>query len=279
MMLGRVLMMMLAFLPFVNNAEAGIIERMLLKQAKVAPKSTIKVLVADNKDGVILEVKGRYKLYNPENNKLIVSRLGGKRKYMQGLVDGLKWGEEFPDLHQIMVKPDSPETTITVDGIEYRGSVCVYDVGGYISVVNEVEIEDYITALLAPLYKESISTEALAAVAITARTTALYQSQNPRSAFWAIDAGQVGYQGCAIVSCTPKMIEALNATKHMVLSKAEASSKAIDPFIAGWGGMEAGARQATISLSQAESMAQNGQDAGQILSQAFPGTYIQLMQQ
>lgn len=276
-MLARILMAMLAFLPFASTVEAGLLDRIVLGQPKVAPTTTIKVLIADNKDGVVIETKGRYKLYNPENGKLIATRFNGKRKYMQGLVDGLKWGEEFPALHQILIMPDSAETTVVVDGIEYSGSVYVYDIGGYISVVNEVAIEDYIASILGPQYKEPLPVEMLAAVAITARTTAFYHVQNPKSAFWAVEADKVGYQGVVMArSSSPNMEEALKATKGMVLSQGE--GRALTPFMAGWGMGEAGMRQSSIPMSQAEAWAQNGKDAGQILSQAFPGASIQLIQ-
>lgn len=264
--------MMLAFLPFAGQVNAGIVERMFAgKQTQKA--ATIRVLVADDKESVVLEVKGRYKVFNPEFAKHIATRMTGKRKTVQAMKEGLRWGEEFPGLHQLCIVPDAPDTTIAIDGVEYRGTIYVYDVEGLVSVVNQVSLEDYASSILAPQYNQALPDEMLAAVAITARTTALYQSKNPKTSFWDVEAGEAGYKGLSVVKSSPQVEKALAATRNMVMSKAEG------PFMAGWEAnyAEAGLKQSSLSLHQAESLANNGENAAQILTKAFPGATIQLV--
>src|SRR5437763_277312 len=70
----------------------------------------IRVLVIHDKPGVILEVKGKYKIYDPHSLEHLTTRFVGKRKFIQAVHDGLKWGEEFPGLHQLMIVPDEKAT-------------------------------------------------------------------------------------------------------------------------------------------------------------------------
>src|SRR5262249_11555913 len=147
--------------------------------------------------GVVLEVKGKYKIFDPHTKEHISTRYTGKRKFIQAVSDGLKWGEEFPGVHQLLVTPDGPDVTIIVDGIEYHGPVYVYDIGGTISVVNQVPVEEYVSSILSQHYREPLSPETLAAIAIAARTSAYYSAENPKSDYWSIDAQQMGYQGFA----------------------------------------------------------------------------------
>ncbi|MFN4174410.1 MAG: hypothetical protein ACK4HV_04830, partial [Parachlamydiaceae bacterium] len=85
----------------VNALEAGILENWsayVMKQE--ARPATIKVLVAQNKPGIVLEVRGKYKIYDPNTMEHISTRFIGKRKFLQPLSNGIKWGEEFPGIYQ-----------------------------------------------------------------------------------------------------------------------------------------------------------------------------------
>ncbi|MCB1119781.1 MAG: hypothetical protein KDK65_07465, partial [Chlamydiia bacterium] len=95
-----------------------------------AKEPMIKVLIAHDVSGVVLEAKGRYQIYDPHTKEFVVKRAQGKRKLIQPLKEGLKWGEAFPDLYQLVFVPDSEKTTFLVDGVEYQGNVYVYDIGG-----------------------------------------------------------------------------------------------------------------------------------------------------
>lgn len=264
------MVMFLAILPICNvTLDGGIIDDILFAKPKTTAPTTIKVLVAHDKPGVVFEVKGKYKIYDPKDASHITTRFIGKRRYLQALNDGLEWGEQFPGVYQLLFVSASPATTMIVDGIEYKGSIYIYDIGGSISVVNEIDIEEYISSLLSPQYQDSLPSETMAAVVIAARTKALYEVTNPASQYFSIDGSKVGYQGCALANPYSPLERAIEATRHMVMSREKGATI---PFPATWG--PAGT-SAAITVQDAEHMATSGEHAAKILGKAFPGINIQ----
>ena len=201
---------------------------------KSAPP-TIKTLLVHDKVGVVLEVKGKYKIIDPHTGKHIGTRFDGKRKFIQALKDGLRWGEEFPGVHQLLIVPDEKLTTTIVDGIEYPGLIFVYDVGGLISVVNQVPIEQMLTLSLVQFQKQQLPPELAAALVIAARTTAYYYSGNPKSEYFSVDAQAVGYQGTGALVSGP-IEKAIQATRYMVMSTSSPHDDIIKSFPATWKG-------------------------------------------
>ena len=249
------------------------------RKSPFSPRS-IRVLISHDKEGVVLEVKGRYKLYDPRTMEYLSTRFHGKRKYLQAIHDGLKWGEEFPGLFQLLIIPDSKDTTTIVDGIEYQGLIYVYDIGGSISIVNELDYDHYLTAVLPNAVKEELSEEALAALVIAARTNLMYQALNAKNNFWAIDAAKVGYSGHANVRPSQAINQKIAATRNMVLSKDEEIGQ-IKPFPAQWvetaNIKDNNIAMATISLKEAQELSKKGQNASQILRKAFPESHVLLI--
>ncbi|WP_249274199.1 SpoIID/LytB domain-containing protein [Parachlamydia sp. AcF125] len=283
----RNLLLLLASLSFSISAQAGIWEAvtgLLWKQSSSA-QPLVNVLIVHDQPSIILEVKGKYQLYDPHENSHISTRFLGKRKAVEAVSGGLKWGEEFPGIHQLKVIPDEPTTVLSVDGVEYPGSLLVYDIGGTISIVNQVPLEKYLEVILAPQFVDPLSEEALAAVAIIARTYAYYQLENPKNPYWTVEGSRVGYQGNGATRSRSLMAKAIKATRGMVLSRAKGKSeKVLAPFAAQWGsgsGGKATGQQhsifSRITLFEAEEMARKGENAAQILAKAFPNATIELI--
>lgn len=282
-MIRRLLMIAFAMLCYNPLTQAGVFDdwvAALWKTEKPVPP-TIKVLVTHDKPGVVLEVKGKYKIYDPHQNMYISTRFIGKRKFIQAISDGLKWGEEFPGIHQIRIVPDDPNTTTLVDGIEYKGSIFVYDIGGTISVVNEIDIEDYLKSILEPQFDDNLLPETFASIAITARTNAYYQAMHPKNNFWSVDAKSVDYDGYALAKKATAIEKAIAATKYMVMTLPENGSTKGETFPALWGSLSDSGKEkgvsSQITLYQAEDMAKANDHAAQILTKAFPGSQIVLM--
>lgn len=271
-MFRKFMMGLMAVMPFVTSIDAGVLDSWA--KPTPTPPPMIGVLLLHDVPGAVLEVKGKYRIYDPKGYQFISTRFIGKRKYMQVVSDGLKWGEEFPGIHQLMIVPDTQEVTTNVDGIEYRGSVYVYDVEGSIGIVNEVDIEDYLQSTLTPAIQENLPREALAAIAIAARTEAYYQAQNPKSKYWSVDGAQVGYKSYSLANPNSPIGQAIVNTRYLTMTQ----SKEGQPpsfFPAQLGIDQPG--NAKISLKEAVEMAEKGSHAGQILARAFPGTSIILM--
>lgn len=275
----KALMILTALTCLGSSAQAGMIEnwRTYFSSHELVEPPTLKLLIAHDQPGVLLEVKGKYQIYDPHQNKYLSTRFIGKRKFIQALQDGLKWGEEFPGLHQLKIVPDNDRVTTLVDGVEYKGNVYIYDIGGTISVVNEVDVEDYLKSVLASQFQNNLPDELLAAIAITARTHAYYLMQNPRTHFWDIEASKTGYEGNAAITHGTGIIQGIDTTRYMTMLKNGM------PFSAEWGSPTGGIAKdnksvfSKITLFDAEELAKNGKDATQILSKAYPGEVLELM--
>jgi stage II sporulation protein D len=154
MMILRILLVLLPFLSMGSQLQAGwwdnIKSSLGFKEKPTPPK--IRVLVVHDVEGVQLEVRGMYSLFDPYTNSYMSTRYTGKSRYIQAFSGGLKWGEAFPGLYQLKIRPDEPQTITMIDGKPYRGVLYVYDIGGSISIVNEVPIEEQmlISKLLIP---------------------------------------------------------------------------------------------------------------------------------
>ncbi|MGZ3733031.1 MAG: SpoIID/LytB domain-containing protein [Parachlamydiaceae bacterium] len=245
-------------------------------QTPVEPPEVRVLLVHDQPD-VILEVKGNYKIYDPNTNERIAIGVGGKRRHIQALADGLRWGEEFPGVHQIAIVPENLATTIIVDGIEYQGAIYVYDVGGSISVVNKLDVEHYLNIVLPQRYPELVQEEVLAAVAITARTFNYSNLEKRKKAYWDLDAQTEGYHGIALNKDSKAFEAALYKTRYIAMENAESAV-----FSASWRASTndkryQGVTYSSITLPEAEILARAGQNAMSILKKAFPDATLELL--
>lgn len=216
----------------------------------------------------LFEVKGEYVVLHGETKKVLSKGITGKRFVVHGMKEGLRWGEEYPDVFQIAVVPRNKETSFFINGIQYKGSIIVTQGTDYkIHIVNEVPIEDYVQSTLAVKLQSTLSKEALAALVITARTEAFYMANrgNPSSRLWDVIATDCEYFGSSAAICSKHLAEALEATRFMVMKKAEAQQDV--PFRVRWGLSKEGV---DLSLAGAEELAAKGYDARKILTTFFP---------
>lgn len=219
----------------------------------MAPRN-IQILLEKESNGVLLEVKGPYYIFNPQDGSRVSSGLLGKRFMIHELSNGLKWGEEFPGIHQIYIKPRSEETAIFINGIQYAGAVAIYGVGGKISVVNDIDIESYVRSALTSQFPNSLEPEVMSALAILARTDAYHSATraNPTS-FWHVAAQDIGYQGSALVVNNSAIDRAVESTRHLILLHAENGKNV--PFATTWTEHSAGKTAPYSAIFRKESFA------------------------
>lgn len=282
-MILRILLLFLTLLPFSLSLQAGVWDDITgyFKGNNRPEPPTIRVLLIHDVEGVNLQIRGRYSLYDPYTNSHISSRFAGKSRYIQAYGDGLKWGESFPGLYQLKIEPDDNATLVTINGHDYEGLVYVYDIGGTISIVNQIPIEDYVRSILVNYQNQNLEVETLAALAIVARTNAYFQAVNPKNTYWAIDAQKVGFQGR--VPGNSSIEDAAKQTRYMIMSRTGVYEGVATPFAAQFGNLSTGQSAKDIQVSkitveEANAMAQRGEHAAQILAKAFPGSTIMLMQ-
>jgi stage II sporulation protein D len=210
-----------------SNAPSSLFE----KNQEITP-SNIQVLLEKDVAGALLEVKGPYYIFNPHDGSRVASGILGKRFMIHALESGLKWGEEFPGIHQIYIKPRSADTSIFVNGIQYNGAVAIFGVAGTINIVNDLDIEDYIKSILSVQFFSPLESETLSALAIAARTDAYYQATKSKDSFWHVIGADVGYQGAAMVVPGSPIERIVTASKGLIL--VHPAGKKNLPFSALW---------------------------------------------
>lgn len=195
-------------------------------------QENIQVLLEEDATEALLEVRGPYYIFNPKDGSRITSGLLGKRFLVHPGKSGIKWGEEFLGIYQIYVVPRSEETSILVNGIQYEGAIAVFVVGDKINVVNEVNIEDFITSILTVQFPYPLEAEVMSSVAILARTDAYFRALKNADSYWHLEAKEARYLGCALNSEGSFIEKVVDSTRNLVLVHSEKGKNV--PFPATW---------------------------------------------
>lgn len=226
---------------------------------KIAPRN-IQVLLEKDATEVLLEVKGPYYILNPHDGSRVASGLLGKRFMIRELENGLKWGEEFPGIHQIYIKPRSEETAIFVNGIQYSGALAIFGVSGMINIVNDINIESYVKSLLTTQFPTTLEPEVLSSLAILIRTDAYYHAtKNPQS-FWHVAAKEVTYNGSGLIVGKSPIEKAVDSTRNLILVHREGGKSL--PFATAWTENSAGKTASYDAIFRKEAYApEKGVDA------------------
>lgn len=212
----------------------------------------IRVLLAKEARGVLLEARGPYRVLHRGNHKVLSTGSSGKRFVSHAMSNGLRWGEEYPGIYAISIVPADSETTFFVDGMQYIGPIHVYATKkGYVNVVNDAPIEEFVRSTLSLKLSTPPSPEACAAMAIGARTNAysqIYFRKDPH-VLWDISAKEAGFLGMGVTMHNNGVDQAVDNTKFIVLED------------------RSGVPMTNISLSlqEAEKLAAKGLDAKRIL--------------
>lgn len=283
-MICRIFLLFLALAPLNSSLQAGVLDSIscyFCGQNRPAPPA-IRVLILHDAEGANLQIQGRkYSLFDPYTNCHLSTRFAGKCRYIHAAADGLRWGESFPGLYQLRIQPEDKNAFMTIDGYNYDGPIDVYDIGGTISIVNQISIEEYVRAMMVSFQGVNLESETLAALAIVIRTNAYYQAMNPKNTFWTVDGKKVGFQG--VVCGGGAAQDAVKQTRYMIMSRTCIYEGGATPFPAQMGERPTGLppkdlEVSKITLEEANAIAQRGGHAAQILAKAFPGSMIMLMQ-
>ncbi len=136
----------------------------------------LRVSIVDDKDRVSLDLKGRYKIYAINSDRVVM-----EGPYFSSVVtaqkEGLKIGKKDIKLSGVKVKVDK-DANIYVNSRRFRGDMdIIRKDNGKLVVVNHIPIDDYLYGVLYHEVSHRWPAEVLKAQAITARTFALYQAR------------------------------------------------------------------------------------------------------
>jgi len=221
--------------------------------SQINKPATIKILVAQDKPEVLLEIQGRYQIYNPLDGLLVDTGILGKRSPISVASDGIKWANILPiGLRQFRIVPGDSQSKILVNGVQYLGCIEAYEYNGLVTIVNELDVENYLKSTLAPLFSSEKNQELLDAIAITARTQIYYTLVHNFNADWQVDAAEVGYQGFALAHQNARLDKSIDNTKHMIMTHNQT------PFFALWTKDSAGKTASIDTILRKESNAPAG---------------------
>lgn len=179
----------------------------------------VKVLLERNVDGAFIDIQGKYKIYNPENGKVLRSGSSPKKAYVQASDRGVKWEEEFSGVYQIKIVPNDPEDTFLVNGTQYQGTLAIYNIHTQLQLVNEIPVEKLLMSLLPKklLYTEykPATYDAIAIVERTNIYATIYKNTNP---YWDFNKEDIGYEGLVAKKLHPTAYQGAYATKYLVLT-------------------------------------------------------------
>ena len=194
---------------------------------KIKP-TTIKVLLEEQANALFIEAKGSYKVFCPTTNVLLSSGSHSKQGVIRSSDHGLVWGDLFPGIFGIRLVPSHSNSSIFVNGLQYKGCVEVYDIAGKLRVINEVDVENYLRSCLATQFFHVTEVEALSTIAILERTQ-IYRliAQSP-NAPWHVTAKQTHYTGFGSTYQHLPLEQAITQTRHAILTKEH------HPFAATW---------------------------------------------
>ena len=222
------------------------------KMTQPTHPENIHILLEKDVSEALLEVRGSYTVFNPQDGQKLTSGILNKRFLVYARDSGIQWGEHFPGYHQIYITPTTKETAILVNGKQYTGGIAVFQIGNKISIINDLSVEDFIKSTLSKSFAYPLEDEVMSAIAILARTNAYYQIQRNQKSFWHIQAQEVGYEGTALVIPNSTIEHAVDTTRDLILTqKLEDKNLA---FAAEWTEHSAGKTAAYQTIYRVEAL-------------------------
>lgn len=209
------------------------VSALFAKEGEAKEEKNIRVLIHQQVQEALLEVRGPYYILNPYDQARVSSGLFGKRFMVRSTQNGMRWGGEFPGVHQLAIVPRSPKTTILLNGVQYDGVLNIYKTHeNTLNIVNELPIDEYLKATLTEEFDYPLESEVMAAVAIAARTKAFYQVQKGEQNLWDVKEKECSYRGSSLIIPDSFVVQAVKATKNLIMLHSAQGKQT--PFAAAW---------------------------------------------
>lgn len=197
-----------------NQAE----EKIVLDQSQISKPATLKIMLLKDVDGAQVEVKGKFRIFNPAKDEPASPVINGRLSQLSTHIAGLKWDKEYPEVFQMRIVPASADSGFFLDGIQYPGVLEVYSIKGKLTFINELDVETYVKSVLSDQFQGETRKEVLEALAITIRTNLYYLISKNRDAFWHLDQGKVGYTGYLSLHQNQRASHVVDLTEKLVLT-------------------------------------------------------------
>lgn len=188
------------------------------QQRRNQAKGGVRIFLDENRDENSLKVEGGYGIYDPARNMRITGGVMTKTMPLIADKEGLSWGEIFPDLYQMTIVPEGHEEGFYLNDRYYLGVLYAYLIEGKLALVNELTLDDFALAITSQeMSNGDLEKEALASLAICARSFALAGRQQHKEAQWHLEARRVGFKGFKNRSSLEEARSALVKTRDLIL--------------------------------------------------------------
>jgi stage II sporulation protein D len=226
-----------------------------------------KVLLTMEQKSIPVEVRGPHNIYDPYTGKKLEASFTPSSYPMITTTEGIKWGQDFPGVYQIVIVPDEADVGVTVNGTTYFGVVAFYQIENRLSAVNWLSLDEMTSALLCAnfLPRDAYQKEAIATYAIALRSLIYNQMETTTNPYWDVKAEDCAYQGRTVARVDAAFVDAMKATRKIVMTdgiQVPLTRKAIDVL------------REKLPPASVETMAKEGKDARMILHKFFPDSML-----
>jgi stage II sporulation protein D len=178
---------------------------------------TIRVLVKTTDSGALLETRGSYKVIDPFSEEALGLSAKSDRHWMEVLSGKLRFGDLETTHRQIALVPQEQSASLLIDGIQYRGVITACAVNGALYFINELPLEEFVSASLSKTLKEPLPEATMHALAIVERTRAVSAIEANSGKNWHVTSESFGYGGYGNTLRKIGIEEATRATRSFIL--------------------------------------------------------------
>ena len=135
----------------------------------------VRVLILDDTSSLRLKVKGSFDMVDPKTKK-VLSRGKNLNTTVTTYGEGILLGHTRTKANKLFIRPYHPES-ISINGRVFRGDIQLIKNNKKLSVVNHIELEDYVKGISIREISHYWPVDSLKAEVIVFRTFAIYKSQ------------------------------------------------------------------------------------------------------
>lgn len=192
--------------PPLAPSDAGPLVRVLLKRASLDKLPD-------------LTISGEYRLFRADGREFSLAIRSEPAPTLAGGDDGVKWNGASLGVHIVEIRPE-PGALISLNGKPYRGALrLIQDDQARLAFINVVPLETYLTGLIRGEVPRRFGPAAQRALAVAARTYALFHlNSKPDDADYHLGAGEGSqvYRGARGEDAAA--IDAVRRTRGVVLA-------------------------------------------------------------
>ena len=181
----------------------------------VDKKPTIRVLLINNAQDVLLAVNGSYQITGSLVNNILDQGQFLQKSKVTVDYGGIRIGSKCYNVSELRIT-GSQDGEIEINNVRYRGGISLLQqLDSKLSVIEELDLEDFVAGVVGCEMPHLWNEEAHRAQAVTVRTYTMYKKNARRNEKYHLDMQDLAYRGMACES--PRLNSIVQETKGMVM--------------------------------------------------------------